>query len=225
MHKYTRRTLIVAGLALVVVVGLVMRRTPTPPKWPEAPKPGHTSLERALVGTNGPEPHADIAAKFESEFKPALAKWYAAYGGHIPFKPEDVTMAQFHSKPLRDSYTFMVNGHTLVFAERQDGPRVSYMTAKDALAAMNAMPTNGAMPDVSVPIARADVLKWLKADTGMDYAPESVTIRPTGESGALQGGAEVQVGGQMPDGRGRLLTLTNVTLVFGKHGTLVYYLR
>jgi hypothetical protein len=102
-----------------------------------------------------PEQWAELERKFQDKFKPALEHWCSAYAGRVPFKPEDVTLAQFHSRVGTHGYTFMVGRNTFTIDERNDGSaKVDYLMAEGAPKALNSLPPPGTMPDLSVPVTR-----------------------------------------------------------------------
>jgi len=164
----------------------------------------------------------DLEIKFKSKFKPAIENWCKAYEGKIPFLPSDVTFDKFHSKLAGGFYTFMIGDTTLTIFDSKKGTRVFYMMTREAATALNTLPTSGNPRNLTVPIKRDEVLKMVKADTGFDYQPSQVEIKPTAAACALDGGAFVEVGRVMK-GDMEILTENSLSFVVSSDGKLVSY--
>jgi hypothetical protein len=169
-----------------------------------------------------PQEKAELEKRFESKLKPALVKWCQAYEGRIPFLPSDVTIDKFHSKLAGGFYTFMIGGTTLTFMDSKKGTRVFYMMTREAAKQLNSMLTDGSPRNLTVPIKRDEVLKMVKADTGIEYQPSQVEIRPTAAACALDGGAFVEVG-RVVKGDMEVLTENSLSFVVSSDGNVVSY--
>jgi hypothetical protein len=231
---------ILAGLAVLVWIARIRSgkdRDYSPPDAQDhtyVPTPGATTnFVQSVVQSPftlrardmTPEQRAELARKFEEKFKPALEHWCSAYAGRVPFKPEDVTLDQFHSRLGSSAYTFMVGRNTRTFVENGNGEaKVDYLMAEGAPKALNSLPPPGTVPDLSVPVNRQQVLDMAQADTGTQYKPEQVVIKPTGAACSIMGGAFVTVdqhslnGGEATDMRH-----PGIELVFGPDGKLLEY--
>jgi hypothetical protein len=165
---------------------------------------------------------AELAKNFNEKFKPAVEKWCKAYAGHVPFHPEDFTLDRFHSRLGRNLYTFMIGDASLTVGDSNEKAWVfDFMTGNGARA-LNSVPKAGIVPDLSVPIKAEEVLRMVKADTGDDFKPNQVVIKPTGAACSLSGGAFVDVGRQMMNGM-EVMNGKSLALVFGADGKLVNY--
>lgn len=170
-----------------------------------------------------PEEHEELARMFTNEFQPALGRWCNAYRDHIPFRAEDIKLQQFkHRLGLSGAYdyTFVTDdGTTLSFSEDGGQARVSYVMTKTAAHELNSVPDGGRPPDLSVPIAKEDVMRMCEADTGKQYSLNETLIQPAGAASALQGGEFVSVGG----GTNPWWNTANVQIVFDRNGKIVNY--
>ncbi len=172
---------------------------------------------------------AELVKLFEERWKPAVEKWYHAYEGRVPFPLEAVTFDKFYSVFTGKSFTFVIGDITLVVMDdQQREARVFYlMTRKDALQ-MKSIPTDGKPPDLSVPVSREEVIRMVKADTGVEFKNNTNKCRiiPSGASSSVQGGAFVEM---VPpgafQGNYEYNPQSAVSLVFGPDGKLVNYLR
>lgn len=117
----------------------------------------------------------------------------------------------------------MIGTTTLTIADGETGARVFYLMTREAARDLNALPKDGAFPDVTIPVDRKEILRLLKADSGFEYPAGQIQIRPTGISSSLLGGVSVEAGGISSSGAYRELTLTNLSFVLDSHGTLVTY--
>ena len=204
-----------------------LRKKAEPP-LPPAPVPIQTNTTKHSNNASKraseflPQERAELEKRFESKMKPALEKWCKAYDGRIPFLPSDVTFDKFHSKLAGGFYTFMIGSTTLTILDSKKGTRVFYMMTREAATALNSIPTSGAPRNLTVPIKRDDILKMVKADTGIDYQPNQVEIKSTATACALDGGAFVEVGRVM-NGDMEILTENSLSFVVSSDGNLVSY--
>jgi hypothetical protein len=184
--------------------------------------PGKIGTFAKLAGQFTEGERVFLTNAFDRRFKPAVENWCKAYEGRVPFKAEDFKLEQFHSW-LASSYTFMVNNDTtLTIGDNTNGSWVCYMAVGPALGALNSMPAPGTIPITAVPITKDAILQMVKADTGNVFERSDITIQPTGISGAMNGGAFVDVGGLKADGLVHI-TGSNMHLVFDANGMLVSY--
>ena len=97
------------------------------------------------------------------------------------------------------------------------------MTAQ-AAKQLNQIPRDGTAPDLSVPVTAAQVISMVKADSGVEFKPNEVTISPTGAACSLMGGAFVYV---LPTGRGpgTIPAEWKMDFIVGRDGKLVNYGR
>lgn len=166
---------------------------------------------------------AELADVFNQKLKPAVARWCKAYEGHLPFAPEDVTLDKFHSTLAGFLYTFMIGDTTLTIASHKgsNDNRVFYVMTRDAARALNSIPSAGTVPVLSLPVNREEVLQMVKTDTGVDYQPNQVVIKPTGVACALNGGAFVEVGKQYLNGME--VGGSGLSFVVNSNGTIVNF--
>ena len=168
---------------------------------------------------------AELAKKFKEKFLPAVEKWFNAYEGHIPFRPEDLTLDKFHSRLGDYMYTFMIDRDTTFTIQDSKDPKgvakVSYLMSRKAAVEINSLPGNGFVPDLTIPIKREDVIRMVKADSGVEFTPNEVLIKPTAAACALNGGAFVDI---LPTGADPNNALNfKISMVFGPDGNLVNY--
>ena len=170
---------------------------------------------------------AELAKKFEEKFKPAAERWFKAYEGRIPFRPEDFALDKFHSRLGSYMYTFMINSDITFTIQDSRDPngtaKVSYLMSRKAAVEMNQLPGNGFVPDLKVPISREDVIRMVKADSGVEFKPNEVIIKPTAAACALNGGAFVDLRPTGADPNNALSS--KVSMVFGPDGNLINYER
>jgi len=250
MKTIPGRGLILIGLAVIAVVLLYFlwkkppqnekhrepiavsaRKVSAPdPKTTETNRPSksrifHSFTKRLTDMT--PDEKSELAKKFAEKFKPAADKWFKAYAGHLPFRPEDFTLDKFHSRLGDYMYTFMIAPDLTFTIQDSKDPtgvaKVSYLMSRKAAVAMITLPQNGFTPDLSVPITREDVIRMVEADTGVQFKPNEVIITPTAASCVINGGAYVEL---LPTGADPNNGLSGkVDLVFGHDGALLNYQR
>jgi len=161
-----------------------------------------------------------LTTNFEQRLKPAVVKWCKAYEGHLPFKPEDVTVDNFLVQTGNDHfhmYTFMVNGTTVVVKDTDGMASMMYVSAPEAKKLVQ-LP-KGVEPSLEIPVSKEEIIKMVQADTGKNIDPIKVRMTPTGLSSAINGGVMVMVGGDPINGAS-----WDYTLIFGADGTLIYYM-
>lgn len=169
---------------------------------------------------------ADLEKMFYDQFRPALERWFAAYEGHLPFRLEDVTLDKFHSTLGNHMFSFMIGDTTLTFVtprESNQSAKVGYLMVREAVLDMKQLPSKGFIPNLTLPISREDVIQMVKKDSGVEFKPNEVIIRPTGKSSALNGGAFVDL---LPTGADPNNALNyEISMVFDATGKLVNYER
>lgn len=170
---------------------------------------------------------AELAEKFQKELKPAVEKWAKAYEGRIPFRPEDLSFDKFHNQLGKNSsfylYTFVFDGITLTVEESNGNAKVNYLMVRTAAIEMNNTPKAGFVPNLTIPVGRDDVIRMVKADSGVEFKPNEILIKPTAISCAFNGGAFVDV---LPTGKDPNNALNfKISMVFGPDGNLVNYQR
>jgi len=222
-------------LALVIAAGIFFLHRP------KLPRPALESVQAPAsqpAPKAAPAPHqsrwerwqeysgddmSDFTNKFERRFKPAIAKWCKVYAGRLPFNESDVTPDTFHSKAGPLIYTFMIGDTTFSLYDGPAGTRVFYMMTRQAAQQLNSMPSGGVMHDISTPVNRQLIIGLLKADSGIDFPADQISIHPTGTFSSMGGGVSVEAGGNPGNGSYRIMTLTNLDFVFDGNGQLVSY--
>ena len=167
---------------------------------------------------------AQLAKNFTEKYKPTVEKWSKAYEGRMPFQPDDLTLDKFHSRFGDYLYTFMIGDITLTIQDSDRlGLKVFYLMTRAGAKDLNQIPAPGFVPDLTVPITREDVIRMVKADSGAEFKPNEVLIKPTAAACALNGGAFVDIlpAGKDPNNAANL----KLSLVFGADGKLVSYER
>ena len=228
---------------VVIIVALVlMRKKPEP-----APQPSLSSFQQSsgsLPVTNGSArvptnllnavragamsdgEKADIGRLLQDRFKAAIDKWFGAYQGRIPFRPEDVSMSNFVERLGKDRsfylYTFVMNGITFTIEDANGSAKVFYMMTRSGAADLNKQPQQGGPANIQAPVGKQDVVRMVKADTGTEFKPSDVMLRPTGLGTSINGGAFVDIG---PRGGNPNIGPYKISLVFGPTGELVSYQR
>lgn len=230
---------VISGVIMIIVIVALIRSAPLRhafrrPKLAIVPFTSKNSTQPAnLMPPNRPALRAgdmtdaeqnELMEKFQKQFKPAIEKWCEAYSNHVLFSSEDVTLDKFHSRLGINFYTFMIGSNTLTFQSPRDGPaKVFYIASGDSLKKMNSMPNPGTIPELTLPVSREDVIRMVKADSGVEFKLNECVMKPTGISGALNGGATIHM---LPTGSDPENGLSSkIDLVFGPDGKLVYYDR
>ena len=180
----------------------------------------------ARVKYRASEMTAEEKAKFEAVFtrkiKPAVERWCAVYAEHAPFRPEEVTLDKFKEWIFPggpgEGYAFVVNGTTVTLDANNGKVVLDYIMAPGA--ALLWQTPNSAPPPLEGSVTMGEALRLLKADSGRDFPPDQIAMRPTGRSGAMNGGVYVDVGENVK----QRTEDAEYSLVFGPDGRLVYYL-
>ncbi len=171
------------------------------------------------------EEKADLERKFTVYLKPAVDRWCKAYEGHTPIQPDQVTLDKFKETLGRNAsftiYTFVVNGITLCIQDREGRYMVNYLNSPQETKKLAALPA-GTAPNLQLPVERSDVIKMVGLDSGTQFKPNEVFLRPAGTGSSLNGGALVDIG---PRGGDPNNGLCKLSLVFDAEGKLAYYCR
>jgi hypothetical protein len=194
---------------------------------PSPPSPSDATPRRHLR-VSADDLTSQEKAEFEKEFatklKPAVERWCRVYAGRIPFRPEDVTAERLRERVGTDpdfyDYGFAIDGATLSVADNHGHVCVAYLMAPSAKALFQ-MPKNPP-PPAEPSVTKQEILRLLKEDSGMEFPPSEVAIRPTSRSSSMNGGVSVDVGKNV---NGPLMPLPKYGLVFGPDGKLVCYLK
>lgn len=175
---------------------------------------------------------AEMTNLFATKLKPAAEKWALVYSNRVPFNLADLTPGKLvgrHGwKDSRfDSYVFVMGDITFGIEIFHGDTHVNYLASKQGMGALNSMPRLAEAPDLSMPVTAQQVLDLVESDCGQRFPPNEILMTPTGQSGALSGGVDAEVGKEAsnPDYRLITTTSTDVSMVIGKDGKLVTYLR
>jgi hypothetical protein len=202
---------------------------PSPPATAQQPAAsvkhtGSRSRIREHVSDMTPEEKAKFEREFLEKIKPAVVRWCKVYDGHIPFRPEDVTPDKLREHIFPGSsvqgYGFVIDGTTLSVAEYHGAVFVDYLMSPAAKQLFQ-LPKNSP-PPADVSVAREEILKLLRADSGTDFPPNEIAITPTSRSGAMNGGIAVDVGKEL---HAAASPLPKYSMVFGPDGNLACYMR
>lgn len=205
--------------------------TPPAPDTRVNPTPRHSrSIEFPWEFSD--EEKQQFTNLFETKLKPAAEKWAAVYGNRVPFDLADLTPDKLVRRngwrnSKFDSYTFVMGDITLGVEIFRGNPHVNYLASKQGIGAMNTMPQLTGAPDLSMPVTQQQVLDLVQADCGQQFPPNQIRLMPTGASGSLMGGVDAEVGKEVSNPNYGTFSLTNTdfSIVFGKDGKLVAYLR
>lgn len=244
MNKVWGRGLVTVAVLAAIAFVMLHRTGPTPnqplaafPPVSSAPPepPSRNPLSNLLaVGRNlgvrkavlTAEERADLERKFTAKIKPAVEKWCNSYGGHVPFRPEDLTLDKFKEQIGRNAaftiYTFMLDGTTLCVRDSNGRVVVNYLYAPQAKQLLQLPGPGGIAPTIKMPVSRNDIIRMVKAESGTEFKPNEVELRPTGLASAMNGGAFVDIAHLGGDPNN---ALCKVSLVFGPGGDIVYYER
>jgi hypothetical protein len=194
-----------------------------PPLWP-GPNCWHSPSRMAADMTEAQK--ADLAKKFAEKFQPTLEKWFAAYEGHIPFKADEVTLDTFESAFGSRTFTFAMGDRRLSFLMpwgTNQTVRVSSFTIRNAGMTFSGVSSDGTAANPNLPVTTGEVIRMVRADSGVEFKPSEVIIRPMVKAGALDGGEWVQL---LPTGADPENFLNyKISMVFDADGKLVEYGR
>jgi hypothetical protein len=136
-----------------------------------------------------------------------------------------VTPGKFHSKVGGFLYTFMIGNTTFTVYDGPQGTQVFYMMTRQASQELNSVPSGAVQHDISTPVTRPVITGLLKADSGIDYPADQISIHPTGQFSSMQGGVMVEAGGIVASGAYRVMTSANLDFVLDGNGMMVSYQR
>ena len=235
MNKNRVSLLLVVAVVAVLLLWLLLPRSklekpqPPPEAGPVSPAIIETSAPTAskldIIRRDQMADWDDFTNRFERRMKPEIARWCKVYAGRLPFNASDVTLDTFNSKVGGFLYTFMIGNTTFTVYDGPEGTRVFYMMTKAASQQLNDV-GNGAVPhNITEPATRHVVVGLLKADSGIDYPADQVSIHPTGQFSSMQGGVMVEAGGIVTSGAYRIMTGTNLDFVLDGNGIMASYQR
>ena len=236
---------LVATLVLIVIMGWAIfgKRQPSE-------KPGVEVTERPTAVTNAEprEVHFTVSptnrlhklktryseftdaekdefrSNFVTKYKPAFLKWCNAFTNRVPISPNDLSADNFVERVGKtlaySEYVFVVNGVTLGIQDLRGVARVDYLNDPLQTSKMTKLPDGSQAPTIVTPVSKDDVVKMLMAEGGNQFKPNAVRLMPSGVSGALNGGAIVNVGGT-PDNAASW----EYDMVLSDNGKLAYYLK
>lgn len=171
------------------------------------------------------EEKADLEQKFSAHIRPAVERWCKAYEGHTPIQSDQVTLDKFRETIGRNAsftiYTFVVDGVTLCIQDRDGKWKVNYLNSPQETKKLAALPA-GTAPNLQLPVDRTEVIRMVGLDSGTQFKPNEVFLRPAGTGSSLNGGALVDIG---PRGGDPNNGLCKLSLVFDAEGKLAYYCR
>lgn len=169
---------------------------------------------------------------FLTKLRPAAEKWASVYTNRVPFNLADLTPDKVVDRlgwgdSRYDAYMFVMGDITFGVQVFRGDTYVNYLASRQGVGAMNALPRLAGPADLSMPVTREQVLNLVEADSGKRFPPNEVVLRPTGQSGSLMGGANVEVGKDASNPEMARVTTkqTSFSLIFGPDGKLVYYER
>jgi hypothetical protein len=246
--KTIRTPVLIIGLAVLALMAwLVWKKIPHGPApiAPVAAAPPSIPTIQTDEPTNGTQrPHlpqgrmevkrmndftdtekTELTNLFNTKLRPAAQRWFAAYSNRVPFNLDDLTLEKFTNRLGKRArlHTFVMGDTTLVIQDTSDTAKVCYMMSRKGAVALNNLPSPGTIPDLSMPVTRADVSGMVKADTGVQFKPNEIVMRPTAAASGVNGGAYVNVISTGDDPNNGLSS--KVTLIFGADGKLVNYER
>ena len=167
---------------------------------------------------------AEFATNFVTRYKPALEKWCGAFSNRVPISADAVTTDNFveriGTRPAYREYIFVVDGITLGIQDKNGVARVDYLNVPQQTRELARLPDGSEAPISIAPVSKDEVVKILFAEGGTQFKPNDVRLIPSGYSGALNGGAFVNVGGNPNNAAS-----WKYDMVFGANGKLAYYLR
>jgi hypothetical protein len=168
------------------------------------------------------EEKARFTVDFQKKFKPAVANWFQAYAGRVPFSLEDLNPEAFKERiggGNSHDYVFVVDGVTIAVRDQPTQTFVSYMNSPDQSRHLMELPADGRPPITTPPVSRSEVAQMIEQDAGVRFTDDQIRMGLSGLSSGLNGGVHVEVGGDPEN-----VISWKFSLVFGKDGKLVYYM-
>ena len=169
---------------------------------------------------------------FVTKLKPAAEKWASVYTNRVPFNLTDLTPDKVVNRrgwgdSRYDAYMFVIGDITFGIQVFRGDTYVNYLASRRGVGAINTLPKLAGPADLSMPVTREQVLDLVEADSGRRFPPNEVALTPTGQSGSLMGGADVEVGKDANNPEFAYVTTkeTSFSFTFGRDGRLVYYER
>lgn len=223
----------VLPLALMASLAFLVLRSPTrtslhqvssgvdhdPPTIPANPAPPEAII-RKRAGLTAAQ-LASYREAFTNRLYPAFDSWAKVYSGHIPFNPQLLTVDALVGELGRGNYcmyTFMLDGVTLSIEDVKGVVHVSYLSSPEAKKL--AVLPRGVPPNPELPLPRSEIERMASLDSGSRFPTADIRLIPTAFSSAMNGGVQVQIGGDPNNAASWKLTL-----VFGPDGKLTYYCR
>jgi hypothetical protein len=166
----------------------------------------------------------EFTSNFVARYQPALEKWCGAFSNRVPFSPASLTannmVERIGTRPIYREYIFVVDGITLGIQDANGVARVDYLNDPKQTGKMTMLPSGGEAPISSTPVSKEELATMFSAEGGTQFMPNDIRLIPSGYSGALNGGAIVNVGGT-PDNAASW----KYDMVIAPDGKLAYYLR
>ena len=196
MKRVHGKTIAVIGVLAFAIFLMLVRRNARPSRKEELPpvvqkasvpetipvQTNHVAVPQNALnvvrsGDMTEDAKAELAKNFKEKFKPAAEKWFAAYDGRIPFHLDDLTVDKFVERIGRNPsfflYTFVFNGITFTIQDSNGKTKVSYLMTRKGAQELNQLPGQGFVPNLNVPVTREEVIRMVKADTGVEFIPPS----------------------------------------------------
>lgn len=256
MQKNWNKIIVIGAVAVAIIGWLVWSKTSHAPPTSGVPPAVSQPLSEpiAIVSSNAPvvaekphdwtRNHRERPSEFTEEekraftnlfvtkLKPAAEKWASVYTNRFPFDlanltPDKVVDRLGWGDSRYDAYMFVMGDITFGIQVFHGDTYVNYLASRQGVGAMNTLPKLAGPADLSMPVTREQVLDLVEADSGARFPPNEVVLRPTGQSGSLMGGANVEVGKDASNPESAHVTTkeTSFSLTFGSDGKLVYYER
>jgi len=192
---------------------------------PKPDRPDSRTRVRDRASEMTPQQRAEFEKKFAQSIRPAVEKWCALYAGHSPIRASDVTADKlrelvFPGSPCQ-GYGFVIDGTTLCVEDNRGVVYVEYLMAPAARNLLRLSTGDAPLADISV--SREEIVRLLQADSGKEFPPSQIAIRPTNRASAMNGGVFVDAGEGVNDPKGG--PPPQFSIVFGPDGNLAYYLR
>jgi hypothetical protein len=166
----------------------------------------------------------EFRSNFVARYKPAFLMWNDAFAGRVPLNPDTVTPEKFVERVGKNAsyreYIFVVDGITLGIQDANGVARVDYLNDPKQTGKMTMLPSGGEAPISSTPVSKEELATMFFAEGGTQFMPNDIRLIPSGYSGALNGGAIVNVGGT-PDNAASW----KYDMVIAPDGKLAYYLK
>ncbi len=187
----------------------------------ETNPPVSTRVQRFKRDALSPQQLEAFNEAFTNRLKPAFEKWSKIYAGHLAVRAgslDSTNLLESMGRGPYSMYTFMLEGATVGIQDRNGVAQVAYLNTPEAKKLMG-LP-KGEAPNPQLPISHEDLAHMLEADSGVKFPPAEIRVVPSGFSTAMNGGAQISVGGDPNN-----IASWKFTFVFGPDGNLNYYFR